>query len=378
MTSPRPRPGDPSRPRPATSAVRPSVRDARNTARMALAAIVIAGVALGLSGVLWLRGGVAASGCQSQAWDAAPEASALPADWSLTGTQYDINQMTASLTGTAAAEDTEQPSIYVTVTCFPDDAAGSVDRAKKAAQDAGQTVTDRQGAGDQGFTAADGSGATFVQFRKGNLVTYLAASSTVGLGDLDAVVGAFAKAQGAGAGGTTPTLPASSEEPGASGDVPSDSGEPSESPVSPTAQAALPTAIGDSTISVTGYAPDELSSDSQFRTFNAALRAKKLDPAKLEFAFGADEAQQLDLQLLAFSLPGVKADQLRPLVLSGFLSADGAGVKQDAIKLGDLDAVRVDYGAGGANSYLVARNDVVIVIETADADLAAQAAAALP
>jgi hypothetical protein len=74
----------------------------------------------------------------------------------------------------------------------------------------------------------------------------------------------------------------------------------------------------------------------------------------------------------------MKLDALLALVKDSWLAASGAGVKEDQVTLGGRTFTRIDYGDQGTKNYILAEDNKVIVIETADADLAAQAAAALP
>ena len=66
--------------------------------------------------------------------------------------------------------------IYATVTCFRSGAEDGVTRSRAAAEDAGQSVADRDDLGEQAYSAVDESGAAFLQMRAGKIVVYLAAS----------------------------------------------------------------------------------------------------------------------------------------------------------------------------------------------------------
>jgi hypothetical protein len=71
-------------------------------------------------------------------------------------------------------------------------------------------------------------------------------------------------------------------------------------------------------------------------------------------------------------------EMLREIVLDTWLAANGPGVTRSSAELGDRTVTKVDYGDGGSLSYVIVDGDVVILIETGDADLAGQVEAALP
>ena len=95
-------------------------------------------------------------------------------------------------------------------------------------------------------------------------------------------------------------------------------------------------------------------------------------------AQGYDESGNSDLSILAFSVAGMPVADVQTFVLGSWLSASGAGVKQEQIKLAGDDWIRVDYGDDGTEDYVRATDSIVYLVNTADAALAEQAAAALP
>ena len=82
--------------------------------------------------------------------------------------------------------------------------------------------------------------------------------------------------------------------------------------------------------------------------------------------------------MVAISVTGMQPDALRSLVLDSWLVASGAGVKSDSVTLAGHTFTRIDYGDKGTLDYVLASTDRVVIIETADANLASAAAAALP
>ncbi len=69
----------------------------RTATQVAAIAIVLAVVALALT--LWRVVQPGGSSCQTTAWDAAPAADQLPAQWAVKGVTFDINRKTTSLVG---------------------------------------------------------------------------------------------------------------------------------------------------------------------------------------------------------------------------------------------------------------------------------------
>jgi hypothetical protein len=366
---------------------------ARSSRRIAVAALVVALAALGLTAWRFLAAPSSGAECQAAAWDAQPAVADLPLGWTISSSQYDIDRKQMTLLGPVPSDGTSgQPVLYATVTCYRDGAAESVSRSAAAATAAGQSVTPRSDLGDQGYLAADASGAVFLQFRRDDVVVYLAASGDATAGEIEAVAFAFDAAMGGAAGAApigTPDLgspafgtpafgtpapsealvsPGASEEPG-----------PSDSPAAPDLEAALPTQVGDVTLTVQSAVGTSILGDDQgSRAIIAALRAEGRTPDDLRVARGYDPSGNSDLTILAVSVTGMKLDAVKSLVMSAWLAASGAGVTMDAVTLSGHEFTRIDYGDGGSIEYLLAENDRVLIIETADATIAAQAAAALP
>ncbi len=193
--SPRPEPGSvPPKVRPSDE--RAQLAEAtRRTRTIAMVAVVAALVALGLAA--WRFVAPAGSSCQDTAWNTTPKAADLPADWSISASQYDVDRKQMTVVGPAPADaNASQAVVYATITCFPSGAADAVTRSADAATAAGQTVTARDDLGDQAFSATDPSNATFLQLRHGDVVVYLAASGDATPSEVDALASAFDKALG--------------------------------------------------------------------------------------------------------------------------------------------------------------------------------------
>ena len=373
--------------RPADGATAPASGPDR-TRLVAIAAVVIAVVALALAA--W-RAFVPAPSCQTTAWDAVPAASDLPAGWTVGATQYDRDRMSTTLLGPEPADTSAQQAIvYATVTCYASDASEVVSRSQQAASDGGQSVASRTDLGDEGFTALDPSGATFIQFRAGNVIAYVAASGDATSDEVEAVASAFDRALGGnGSSGAPATLapsgsasPPSSAEPTAvASEAPPASTEPlpSEAAAAPELEAALPTEVAGTPLTVdSASGSDVLGQDAGSRATIAALREAGHTVDDFQVAEAYDPTGTLDLSIIGFRVEGMTSDEVEKLIRDTWLSAGGAGVTTSEVTLAGAPFTRIDYGDGGSMSYYTTRDDMVIVIETSDPALAEQAAAALP
>ena len=373
-----PAPGGP-RPRPSEERAR-LADEGRTTRRIAIAAIVVALLAVGLAVIRAIL--PAGSSCQQASWDVRPAVADLPVGYTLSASQYDINRQQVTFLGPLPADETSsQGVVYVTVTCFDEGAADAVARSEQAARDANQTVITRDDLGEGGFAATDEGGSSFVQLRRGDVVVYLAASGEVDPTDVDGIASAYDKALG-GDGGA---VAVGTQDPGV--EEPSDelaSAEPSEelpsdAAVAPELEAKLPSEVDGTVLTIdSAIGTDVLGEDQSSRAITAALRSEGKTPADLALAQAYDETQAADLSIIAFAVDGLPDAKTRDIVLNSWLSSSGAGVTRSDVQLGGTTATRIDYGDGGAKDYVVTRNGAVVVITTADEALATAAIEALP
>ena len=390
MTTPRtPRP-EPGGPRPRTNDGRQLTGSSgQTTRRLAVAALVVAVVGVGIAAFSALA--PVDDSCQTSAWNTTPKDTNLPAGWSVASSQYDVSRKSMSLVGPAPADDTtSQAVVYATITCYPSGAADAVTRSADASTAAGQTVVSRDDLGDQGFSAADSSGANFLQFRHDRLVVYLAGSGDATAAEVDTIASAFDKSLGGDGGavalGTPGTgSPAASSGPGTGSAAPgsaapgsSDSGS-AAPPAAPDLEAKLPTKVGDVVLTVDSTTGSTFLADDQgSRAITAALRASGKVADDLKVAQAYDETSNSELTILAIGVDGMSTAKVLPIVLDSWLAASGAGVTQQKVTLGGQEFTRVDYGDEGAMDYVRTSGDAVIVITTPDPAQAAAAAAALP
>ncbi|HYO41924.1 MAG TPA: hypothetical protein VES19_01890 [Candidatus Limnocylindrales bacterium] len=352
---------------------------ARTTRLLAVAALVLALVALGLAAWRTFMPVSGTSDCQSRAWAVTPAEDQLPVAWATSASQYDLSRKTMSFLGPVPEDEASgQAVIYVTVTCFEEGAADAVTLSKKAAEDAGQSVIDRSDLGDQAFSAVDESGAGFMQLRRGDLVVYLAGSADTSATDMDELASAFDRALGGDGGTITPPTIAPSQDPGLESLDPGESTA-AESPAAPDLIAILPTQVGSVVLaadSATGSSI--LGEDQGSRAILAALREAGKEADDMRVAQAYDTNAESDLSILAVTVDGMAIDQTQTLVMDTWLTATGSGVTQSTVTLDGEEWIRVDYGDGGTMDYVRSVAPNVIVITTADPALAEQAAAALP
>jgi hypothetical protein len=348
----------------------------RTATQLAVLAIVIAGIALGIT-VLRVIAPVAAS-CQNAVWSAQPAANELPDQWTVKGTTFDTNRRTTQFSGVDAGDGSGAPNVLATVTCFPDGAADAVSRAQAAARETGQVVNARTDLSDGGFEATDASGAIFLEFRRGDIVVDLAASGGATATDIETVASAFDKALG-GDGGSIAT-----PEPSQSGDVgspgPSASGDTSSGLThdAPELEKLLPTAIGGVPLTIdSALGSTVLTSDAGGRAATAALKAKGKVPDDLRYAEALDQTQTVAVSALAISVKGLSAADTQTMLLDWF-QLSGAGVTHTDVKLSGKAWTRYDLGDEGPANYFRTDGTAVLVITTSDPALAEEAAAAMP
>jgi hypothetical protein len=216
MTNSRPRPEPVNagqRPRPSDERARLAA-DGRSTRRLAIAALALSLVGVGLAAAPLLLPRDEA--CQDAAWAVEPATADLPGGWTLSSSQYDINRQQVTFLGPPPEDETTaQAVVYTTVTCFTEGADDALNRSEEAARAAGQTVIPRDDLGDGGFAATDESGATFVQLRHGGIVVYLAASADALPTAVDELASAYDKALGGDGGAVAVGTPdAGTQDPG--------------------------------------------------------------------------------------------------------------------------------------------------------------------
>ncbi len=354
-----------------------------------VAALVLALVAVGLSAFAILR--PATTSCQAAAWDAVPKASEIPSGWTIGATDIYPNNQTTTIAGPASSTGSGGSTIYASVTCFGESAADAVDRSEQASRSAGRAVTPLDGIGEAGYAIAGSTtAASALQFRRGPLVAYLASSGGTTEAELrqagQAVDAALRRALGD-AGAVAPPAPSSAAAPAASpaGSPGASSGaspQPSQavaSPVAPELEALMPRLVNGTTLVVESATGDQvLGTDAASKALVSALDSFGRKPTDLQIAQAYDASSTLDLTILGFRVPGISAAKLQPAVLQTWLFAGATGVTTKEATVSGVKVTEVTYGGSTSVSYVAARKDAVIIVQSADATLAAAALAALP
>jgi hypothetical protein len=354
-----------------------------------VAALVLALVAVGLSAFAILR--PATSSCQSAAWDAVPRASEIPAGWTIGVTDFYPDNQTTTIAGPASTTGSAGSTIYASVTCFGASAADAFDRSELASRSAGRSVTVLDGIGEAAYAIAGSTaGASAMQFRRGPLVAYLASSGVTTDAELrqvgQAVDAALRRALGD-SGAVVPPAPSAAATPAASpaasaGASAGASPQPSQalaSPVAPELEALMPRLVNGTTLVVESATGDQvLGTDTASKALIAALTSFGKKQTDLQIAQAYDSSSTLDLTVLGFRVPGISAAQLQPAVLQTWLFAGATGVTTKEATVGGVKVTEVIYGGSTSVSYVAARKDAVIIIQSADAKIAAAALAALP
>ena len=354
---------------------------------LALGALIVALVALTWS-LLFAGGG--SRDCQARAGDSVPAERELPGGLTVSATSFFVGNVTITLDGPAADDETGAGVIYTTVTCFGRDGAEALARSRAADAATGSPTSDVEGIGDEGYTIGDGSGLSAIHFRRGDLVAYLVVAGDVTPAELRATAQAFDQAMIDARAGDVPTLaPARTSQPVPESFpaepplLPSEPAGGSASPgavqASPELAALLPTEIdGTRFIVQTFTAADAFGNDAGSRAVTAGLRKLSASPADLELAEVFDVNEELDLYLFAFRLPGADPAALHSLVLDSWLVAGAEGVTTEEVELGGKMVTLVDYGDEFPSAYLYSIGDVAVIIHTGSEDLASAAADALP
>jgi hypothetical protein len=358
---------------------------------LAILGVVLAAAAIGL---LVLRpGGLGGGGdltaCRQSAWSAIPSKDDLPRDWTLGATDLSANGVTISVLGPASSDgSTDQPVVVASVTCYGDAAQAALDQNKKAAKAIDADVIEREGA-DAYDVNNPNTGGTTTFFRVGGLVGQVADSGTVGPADRSAITEALATAMGepkaAGVGPDSTDAAVGSDEPPSSDDPGVDA---SSSPFAPELEAVLPTSIVDHsgtaspapTIPLTvvsNSATEIFGQDPGSRALAARIRTLGGTLEQLQTAQAYDDTGTIDLSIIAFRLPKVDLEKFRTAIIETWLGAGADGVKSSNVTVGGKTVTKIDYGDGATIEYVYAKNDYVVVLDTSDADIAAQAVAGL-
>ena len=354
-------------------------RLAAATPWLAIGAAVVAIAALA---VAVLGRGTDLDSCRRAAWAAMPAAGDLPNGWIVNSTDLNANGMTVSIGGPPPADSsTTQPVVYASVTCYGSVASTAMSQYSDAAKAAGATVTDRGQGGDAYDVDNASTGSVTTLFRVGGLIGQIADAGSAAPAELAQITSAVASAMGdktaagTGSGGANPSDAGASNlpNPGPSG---SDSANAS-APAAPELEAHMPTSVGGTTLTVQSSTAADALTDPTSRALTAALRSLGANPASLQIAQAFDESNTIDLSVYGFRLASGDGAKLKAAVIQTWLSAGAPGVKQTEVTLGGKKLTKIDYGDQGTVEYVYGGSDYVIVLDTADPNIATEAATAL-
>jgi hypothetical protein len=247
--------------------------------------------------------------------------------------------------------------------------------------------------GDQSFALQDATGGTTVYFRRGGIVAYLVAVSTVTPTDLQqaatavdlAIAGAVAEGGGLGsAGSTSPPggvivlgSPGPSGAPSSAGPAPTPTSTPSHAV--PALEAVLPHTISGTpftTQSLTGT--DAIGTDAASVALAASIKGFGKVPADFQVAEAYDDTGTIQVTVIGFRLTGVDATKLRQAIIASWIVAAGSGVTQSNATVGGKAVVEVNYADGGPLDYVYVQGITVFDVSTSDTSLAATVLGQLP
>jgi hypothetical protein len=311
-----------------------------------------------------------------------PAAGDLPNGWIVNSTDLNANGMTVSIGGPQPADSsTTQPVVYASVTCYGSVASTAMSQYSDAAKAAGATVTDRGQGGDAYDVDNASTGSVTTLFRVGGLIGQIADAGSAAPAELAQITSAVATAMGdktaagTGSGGANPSDAGASNlpNPGPSG---SDSANAS-AQAAPELEAHMPTSVGGTTLTVQSSTAADALTDPTSRALTAALRSLGANSTNLQVAQAFDETSTIDLSVIGFRLANGDGAKLKAAIIQTWLSAGAPGVKQTEVTLGGKKLTKIDYGDQGTVEYVYGGSDYVIVLDTADPNIATEAATAL-
>lgn len=360
---------------------------ARWIALLSVAALVVSTLAIALT---LLRGtGSNGDSCGTVAWNALPDASALPEGWTVAAGNFYADGSGTSFTGPTPADGSSPPTMYLQVTCFGSSGHLAMTRSHQSATAAGATDATFIDLGDESFATEDPSnGSTSVYVRRGILVAILVAPTSLDPAVIEVAAGAVDDAlASAGSGKAPPSAAPRTPRPISSGSsIPSiepsasDSGSPSPTPAHAAVdlEALLPLAVGgvpltrQSTLGTSGL----LGTDPSSQALIDSLTGLGKTPADLEIAAAYDDSQTI--QIFAFRLKGIKGPKLGQAIVDSYLAAGPSGVTSVVVTISGKQVTHVAYGDGGTDDYVYVHGDIVFDVASGDPATAAQSLAALP
>ena len=152
--------------------------------------------------------------------------------------------------------------------------------------------------------------------------------------------------------------------------------EPPASHLAPDLEALLPGKLGAATLSRESDKGSALL-DAWTRAMVTFLSDAGKTADDLQFAQAWDAASGLDVSIMAFTVKGIAGSALRQAITEGLL-AGSPDTPQSSETISGKAVTKVSSADDGWTTYLYDHGDVVFLVGTADATLAATALAALP
>lgn len=351
------------------------------------AAIVLSIAAIGLT-IVRGSGGTADQGCRTLAWDALPDGSGLPDGWTVAAGNFYADGAGTSLIGPTPSDGSAPTTLYLQVTCYGADSHLALTRSHGSAVAAGGTDVPLVNLGDESFATEDATSAsTTVYVRLGGLLAVLVTPSALDPAELEQAARAVETAlKQAGSTTARPSPTIRSPRPSASSVTASPSPSASEGPsptpahLVPDLEKAVPDTIGSvaltkqSFLGTTGLAGTDPS--SQALVAKLATLGKK--PADFQIAAGYDQSGTSDLQVFAFRVSGIKGPVLGQAIVDSYQAAGVAAVTVTKVTISGKAVTHFAYGTADADDWVYVHDDIVYDVGSVDADIAAQALAALP
>ena len=359
----------------------------------AILSVVATLVAVGALVVVLVRGtdtGQAGSNaCRTVAWNALPNAAALPSGWAIASTRFLVDIMTTTVVGPTPSGSTQALATFVSVSCYGTDAQLALARDHEAALGAGATDVSLPKLGDESLAVTSTrTGSTTIHIRRGILVADVEAATSLDQAVLQAVAGAVDRAMvqalsatprpssmaAAGSAAASPAPPASiapSASPGAS---------PSPAPVShvaPDLEALLPHSVDGTALtsqSVSGTIA--LGTDATSQALIASLAKLGKTSADLEIAEAHDSTGTLQLRMFGFRVKGMPGSDLATAVVGSWMANTTQTPARSDVTIAGKKLTKVGYPQGGAD-YVYGTAAVAFDIETTDESLVAKVLALL-
>ncbi len=353
------------------------------------AALSVVATLVALGALAIAMRGPGASGCETAAWKAIPDAAALPSGWSMVSNRVFVDSSTTTLAGPTPSASAQRQAIFTSLGCYDGNASLALRRAHEGALAAGGSDVGFATVGDESVVVfSPAASTTTLYFRRGSLVADLTAPTSVDRTTLEtigrAVDAAMVRSLSVSADASPLALPSSSTPassaapPGGSPGTSPSAATPSPSPAAqshdaPDLEKLLPHIVGTTPlVSQSVLGTTALGTNAASQALQASLQKLGKTPADLQVAGAYDPAGALDLRLFAYRVAGVDATELAKAVVESQLSNAAAQATSSQVTIADHAITKISY-AQGSPAYVYPLNGVVYMVQTGDTSLAAAA-----